>query len=106
MEWNQYQLSLFRGNKAKIGELGSAGSKVIQENWENIGNIRKLGGIRKLMKMQNIDNKENSEAKEERGGRIDIYIGNRDYWHYMENRKIQKCMENISDIWKVGKIGE
>ena len=56
--------------------------------------------------MQNIDNKENSEAKEERGGRIDIYIGNRDYWHYMENRKIQKCMENISDIWKVGKIGE
>ena len=23
----------------------------------------------------------------------------------MENRKIMKCMENISDIWKVGEIG-
>ena len=32
------------------------------------------------MKMQKIDNKENSEGKEERGGKIDMYIGKRDFF--------------------------
>ena len=60
--------------------------------------------IRKWMKMHGkLEYWQYGESRWQRGNREkNVYRKSKDNWDHME---IRKCMENISDVWKVGKMG-